>query len=108
MRRAARKDANHASIVAELESYGIVVFDCSQVGNGLPDILCYGFDRESKSYQWLPMEIKSGNDVRKKKADGSNELTPRQKRLQEKRCNAPFHIVHTDAEAIALYGIVKS
>jgi hypothetical protein len=87
--------------VEALEANGITCYLMPDPG----DVLCYGWDNESKSYQWLPMEVKSGNDVRKKKADHSQELTPRQQRMREKRFKAPIPIVHTPAEALALYGI---
>lgn len=39
MRRAARKDANHADMVAAFERIGCAVADLSTVGNGIPDLL---------------------------------------------------------------------
>lgn len=39
MRRAARKDANHASIVGAFKACGAQVLDLSGVGNGCPDLL---------------------------------------------------------------------
>ena len=102
-RFANRKDTVHKPIVAALESYNITVYDMPDPG----DVLCYGFDRTSNSYQWVPMELKSSNAIRKKKADGSQELSPRQLRMAAKRCNAPIPIVHSIAEGLALFGITS-
>lgn len=39
MRRAAKRDANHAAIVAALRRCGCLVLDLGAVGNGCPDLL---------------------------------------------------------------------
>jgi hypothetical protein len=104
MRWAARQDVVHKPIVAALESHSITVYLMPDPG----DVLTYGLHRTTQLHIWLPMELKSGNDVRKKKADGSEELSPRQQRMREKRFRAPIPIVHSEAEALALYGIKVS
>ena len=100
-RFANRKDTAHKPIVTALESYNITVYDMPDPG----DILCYGWNRATKQYEWHPAEIKSSNAVRKKKADGSDELSPRQKRIRDKKCMAPIPVIHTVAEGLALYGL---
>lgn len=44
MRRAAKRDANHAEIVKALRAIGVMVLDLGAVGNGCPDLLvgCHG------------------------------------------------------------------
>ena len=100
-RWANRKDVVHKPIVDGLEQRGFVVYDMPDPG----DILVYGWHRDDKSYQWVPMELKSSNVVRKKKADGSDELSPRQKRIRDKKARAPIPIVHSISEGLALFGI---
>ena len=100
-RFANRKDVVHKPIVEGLEARGFVVYDMPDPG----DILVYGWNARDKSYQWTPMELKSSNGVRKKKADGSDELSPRQKRIRDKKARAPIPIVHSIPEALILYGM---
>ena len=99
-RWANRKDSVHKSIVAALEARGVVVYEMPDPG----DILCYGW-HVHLGPQWVPMELKSSNAVRRKKADGSQELSPRQRRMREKHARAPIPVVHTPSEALALFGM---
>jgi Holliday junction resolvase len=39
LRRAARRDSNHAAVVAELRQAGVTVCDLAGCGNGVPDLL---------------------------------------------------------------------
>jgi len=57
MRRAARKDANHNAIAAELVARGYSVADTSQIGNGFPDIVVGGVNCWGEAVNWL-FEIK--------------------------------------------------
>lgn len=41
VRRAAKRDANHAAIARALEACGCTVIDLSSVGGGCPDVLAY-------------------------------------------------------------------
>ena len=100
-RYANRQDVMHKPIVSALEDYGVTVYLMPDPG----DILCYGWNRATLQYEWHPAEIKSSNTVRKKKADGSDELTPRQKRLRDQNYTAPIPIIRTVAEGLALFGI---
>jgi hypothetical protein len=59
VRRAARRDTNHAQIARALEDLGYSVLDLSRVGEGCPDILVGGIDRATgQRTAWL-MEIKT-------------------------------------------------
>ena len=100
-RFANRKDVVHKPIVEGLEQRGFVVYDMPDPG----DILCYGWHAREKSFQWVPMELKSSNVVRKKKADGSDELSPRQKRIRDKKSRAPIPVVHSLMEALDHFGL---
>lgn len=55
LRRAAKRDANHAEIVKALRAIGVKVLDLGAVGNGCPDLLvgCQG--------RLTLLEIKDGN-----------------------------------------------
>ena len=84
MRRAGRKDYNHQAIVAALRAIGVVV----QVVNheGLPDLLTF------HRGQWLPIEIKRPR----------GRLTKDQAALRQV---APFPVVYSVSEALALFGV---
>ena len=83
--QARKRDASEAAIVAALEAIGVTVLRLS--GEGVPDLLCH------TRGIWLPVEIKQ---VR------SRRLTPAQCLTY---AIAPFPIVTTVAEALALYGV---
>lgn len=93
MRRAPRKDANHAEIVAALRKDGVVVIDLSALGDDIPDLLC------GRSV-WKLLEIKDGEKI------------PSKRRLS--RGQAEFHamcgehglpcfVVETVEEALSLF-----
>lgn len=106
MRTANRKDANHASIVAELETRGFIVFDVSRLAGLGFDLVVYSdaLDR------WLPVEIKIPEPAKrpyhfKDKAVQSKDdrrLTPSEKRAKAK---APIPTVETAQEVVALFGM---
>lgn len=103
-RFANRKDTVHKPIVIGLEARGFVVYEMPDPG----DILVYGWDADDNRYRWMPMELKSSNAVRKKKADGSDELSPRQKRMRDKKALAPIPIVHSLSQALSLFGVKEN
>ena len=65
MRHRARKDANHAAIVAALRAVGVTVFETHQVHDGFPDLVA-GY----RGVNYL-IEVKST----------AGELTPAQRGL---------------------------
>ena len=67
MRRAARTDANHATIRDALRSVGCSVADTSAVGQGFPDLVI-GFRGAT-----MLIEVKDGS-----KAPSRRKLTPEQ------------------------------
>lgn len=79
-----RRDAIEPAIVAALEAAGVNVFRIS--GVGIADLLCY------YRGQWLPMEVKSKGGT----------LTTAQLIA---RLHAPYPIVQSEDEALALFGI---
>lgn len=97
MRRANRKDKNHADIVEGLRKRGIVVFDMPEPG----DVLCYGPISYNPSI-WMPMELKSDQRTRGYKP----ELTKAQAKRAE--TGAVIPIVHNLAEALALFGLKEN
>ena len=66
MRRRPRKDANQADIVSALRQCGVRVQDLSQLGGGVPDLLC-----APKHGPMLLLEIKDGS-----KPPSKQKLTP--------------------------------
>jgi hypothetical protein len=84
MRRAGRKDVVQAEIVDALEDIGITVVITNNPAE--PDLLTH-----SRGH-WLPIEVKSPG----------GKLTPKQAQLYQQ---APFPIVSTVEEALALFGV---
>ena len=79
-----RRDQEEDAIVRALVAIGVVVLRVS--GPGAPDLLGY------RGGRWLPMEVKSRRGT----------LTIRQ---QNTRVLAPFPVVRSVAEALALWGV---
>lgn len=67
MRRAAKRDDNHAEIVAALRKAGALVLDLGAVGGGCPDLLTYSYSG------FRLLEIKDGA-----KPPSDRKLTPDQ------------------------------
>ena len=84
MRRAAKRDANEADIVAALERIGCVVRRVNDPG--LPDLLV------ARGGTWLPIEVK----------DKGGKLTASQADLMRV---APFPVVSSVVDAVKLWGI---
>ncbi len=83
-----RRDQNEAAIVAALRAIGVTVLRVS--GAGCPALLCFHW-REG----WLPLEVKRA----------TGRLTPAQADL---RAQAPFCVVRSPGEALALFGCFSS
>lgn len=86
MRRAARVDDNHTSIVDGLRACGWLVHDTSSAGDGFPDLVACGPDGSL----WC-VEIKSPS-----KPPSARELTPRQKAFHQRwsRCATLLVVLH--------------
>lgn len=82
MRRAPKKDANHAVIVAALEAHGVSVIDTSAMGGGFPDLIC-GFSGVT-----MLMEIKNP-----KTAYGRKGLNENQVRWKAEWTGGPYSVV---------------
>jgi hypothetical protein len=87
MRRAAKTDANHTSIVNTLRASGISVHDTSAVGQGFPDLVC-GYGGRS-----FLVEIKDGS-----KPPSRRRLTPDQEAF---RVGWRGHYVVIESESYA-------
>lgn len=72
MRRAARRDVNHAELVASLRALGYSVLDLGAVGHGCPDLLVARRGRTAL------VEVKR---PRGPKGGGGGRLTPDQERF---------------------------
>lgn len=96
MRRAAKTDDNHASVVKALRSSGCWVLDLSAVGKGCPDLLVHG-----PVYPWdfKLLEVKDGS-----KSPSRQRLTPDQVEFHS-GVRGPVHVVKSEAEALAVMGI---
>lgn len=79
-----KRDIREPAVVAALQAVGVVVFRIS--GEGCPDLLCF--------YQgvWLPLEVKGAK----------GQLTAAQVAA---RALAPYPIVRSEDDALALFGI---
>ncbi len=90
-RRAARVDANHASVVKALRKIGCVVADTSGAGNGFPDAVC-GLRGVIRL-----LEIKDGGKKRYE-----TRIEPKQVEFHKQWAGFPVHIVYSADEAIAI------
>lgn len=96
MRRAAKRDENHAEVVKTLRSAGCFIVDLGAVGNGCPDLLVHG---PVFPWEWRMLEIKDG-----KKYASQRKLTPDQEKFHA-ACKGPIHVVTTPAEALEVMGV---
>ncbi len=90
MKRAAKKDANHKAIVAELERIGCAVVDTSQLKNAFDCLVCYNgqsYIVEIKNPKYLPKQI---NRARLEKELSTGEY----KCMQDiEKVGVPYHII---------------
>lgn len=94
MRRAAKRDANHASVRDALRKAGLWVCDTAAMGNGFPDLLAW-----RKTTGFVLLEVKDGT------------LPPSARKLTEAEadffdsCPGPVHVVNSVEEAFAALGL---
>lgn len=98
MRRAPKKDANHAEIVRAFTEAGCWVLDLAAVGQGCPDLLVHG---PVHPWHLVLIEIKDGS-----KPPSARKLTPDQIKFHA-GCNAPLVVVTNVKEALEAVGIVQ-
>jgi len=90
VRRAAKKDDNHQSVVQALRQLGAFVQDLGGVGQGCPDLLV-GFRGA-----WHLLEVKDGD-----KAPSKRTLTPAEiEFVVGLRNRAPVHVVESETQAV--------
>lgn len=87
-----KRDGNEPAIVEALEDIGIACFKNSSTGQ--PDLNTYDRFAISKP-AWLPIEVKRPG----------GKLTPEQQAVYDV---APFPIVETAGDALALFGVRES
>ncbi len=98
VRRAPRKDANHAAVVKALEMVGCNVQDLAAVGEGCPDLLIGIPTVRALAF----VEIKDGD-----KSPCERKLTPHQVRWHQEWNGYPVHIVESVSEALAIVAAIK-
>ena len=93
MRHAARVDDNHSEIVKTLQRIGVYVVDCSHVGQGFPDLMCFFRG------QVTLVEIKDGE-----KSASRRKLTPAQTIFHAEALakGCKVHVVENVDQAIRL------
>jgi len=94
MRRAAKVDDNHASIVAALQSVGVRVQSLAAVGNGCPDLLV------GIRGQFLMLEIKDGS-----KPPSQQRLNPAQVAWHQRWLGFPVYVVKSPSDALEKLGL---
>lgn len=87
--RAARVDANHSQIVAELRKAGVSVFSLHAVGDGCGDIIC-GIRRRTYLF-----EIKTDE----------GELTPAQIKFRDE-WRGQYDVIRTAEDALRVMGLI--
>ena len=90
MRRAAKRDFNHAAVVKALRHVGCKVLDLGAVGDGCPDLLVGWQGRLSL------LEVKDGD-----KPPSARKLTPDQEEFHKAWLGLPVFIVENEEAAIA-------
>lgn len=98
MRRAAKRDANHAPIVQALRLVGCNVQDLAAVGEGCPDLLI-GIPTVRKL---VFAEIKDGD-----KPPCERKLTPAQVKWHQEWDGYPVHIIESVSEALEIVAAIK-
>lgn len=88
MRRAAKRDDNHADIVSALRRTGCLVLDLGAVGRGCPDLLI----RRRVDGELILIEIKDGS-----KPPSERKLTPDQVKFHR---DWPVRIVESVEDAL--------
>ena len=96
MRRAAKRDANHGSIVLALRKCGVWVFDTANLGGGFPDLLCWARGR------FTLLEVKDGA-----KPPSARKLTDDERAFFD-NCPGPVHVVTSVEEALAAVGLKEA
>jgi hypothetical protein len=96
VRRAAKRDNNHAEIVAALRAAGCGVVDLAAVGTGVPDlVVCAPTWPHTTSL----IEVKDG-----RKPPSARQLTPDQQKFHA-AWRGPIAVVTNVAEALAAVGL---
>jgi Holliday junction resolvase len=93
MRRAAKTDDNHRSIVKALRKAGCNVLSLAAVGNGCPDLL---IQRLGVLYL---LEVKDGE-----KYPSQQKLTPHQVKFRK---DWIFHVVNSETQALEAVGAMQ-
>lgn len=96
MRRAAKRDDNHAEIRDALRKAGCGVVDLGAVGNGCPDLLAHG---PTWPHRMALLEVKDSA-----KAPSARKLTKDQQDFHAK-WRGPIWVVTTPTEALEAMGI---
>ena len=97
MRRAARRDANHAEVRDGLRAAGCKVLDLGAVGKGCPDLLV-GFRGRLRL-----LEVKDGS-----KPPSARELTPDEQAFFREwgdGARLPVHVVRSLDDALVAIGL---
>lgn len=94
MRRAFRKDSNHADVLSALRAIGVGVIDCAQWGAPFDAI---GIFRGGAEF----LEIKDGakRPSARKLTENSNRMA-----IELARCGKRLHVVTSPDEALAVFG----
>lgn len=111
MRRTARRDGNHGTVVTALRNHGVTVVDTAGLGNGFPDLVC--------GYRGLTvlMEIKLPQSDRVRGGAGGTKarhdddydpyfgFTEAERDFHARWLGQPIAIVHTEQEALTAMGL---
>jgi hypothetical protein len=100
MRRRARKvDTNHAEFVRTLRGCGLSVADISGVGNGIPDIICGGYQSNFGGARVnLLVEIKSKGKL--------NRITPLEAEFEE-TWRGPMMRTESADDVLRWFGLIE-
>ena len=97
MRRSARRDGNHAEIVATLRAAGCGVCDLAAVGAGVPDLLVCG---PTWPHGTMLLEVKDSS-----KPPSARKLTPAQVIFHASWSGAIYVVTSPDQALAAVLGV---
>ena len=97
--RTAKRDANHAGIVAALRSAGCSVLELHAVGDGCPDLLCGARGRD------YLLEVKRPGVAGRARGASQARTNARQAGFRDAWRGHPVAVVTSAAEALTACGI---
>lgn len=98
MRRAAKRDANHAAIRDALRGLGVWTWDTGGLGDGFPDLMSW----DARRGCFVLLEVKDGT-----KPPSARKLTKAEQDFFD-ACPGPVYVVNSLDEALVALGLRRA